>query len=63
MFNLEQINRIHDQLGKQATLLQYLQALKAFGVDKMRFAYKRRPLRILRKGGHNVVSSSAQEKR
>lgn len=34
MFDLEQINRIHDQLGKQATLPQYVQALKATGVDK-----------------------------
>ena len=34
MFSLEQINRIHDQLGKQATLSQYLKALNAIGVDK-----------------------------
>ena len=34
MFTLDQINRIHDQLGKAATLRQYLQALKAIGVDK-----------------------------
>ena len=34
MFTLEQISRIHDQLGKAATLPQYLEALKAIGVDK-----------------------------
>ena len=33
MFNLEQIKRIHDQLGKRATLLQYLRAVKAIGVE------------------------------
>ncbi len=34
MFTLDQINEIHERLGKQATLPQYLQALKAIGVDK-----------------------------
>jgi len=34
MFTLDQINPIHDQLGKAATLPQYLQALKAIGVDR-----------------------------
>jgi len=34
MFTLDQINDIHERLGKQATLPQYLQALKVIGVDK-----------------------------
>jgi uncharacterized protein YbcV (DUF1398 family) len=34
VFTLDQINDIHERLGKQATLPQYLQALKAIGVDK-----------------------------
>ena len=34
MFTLDQINDIHERLGKQATLPQYLQALKSIGVDK-----------------------------
>lgn len=34
MFTLDQINEIHEHLGKQATLPEYLQALKAIGVDK-----------------------------
>jgi uncharacterized protein YbcV (DUF1398 family) len=34
MFTLDQINLIHKQLGKQATLFQYLQALRAIGVNK-----------------------------
>jgi uncharacterized protein YbcV (DUF1398 family) len=34
MFTLDQINDIHQRFGKQATLPQYLQALKAIGVEK-----------------------------
>ena len=34
MFRLVQINDIHDQFGRAATLLQYLQALNAIGVRK-----------------------------
>jgi uncharacterized protein YbcV (DUF1398 family) len=33
MFTLDQINDIHERLGKQATLPEYLRALKAIGVD------------------------------
>lgn len=34
MFSLNQINDIHERLGKQTTLPEYLLALKAIGVDK-----------------------------
>ena len=34
MFTLDQINDIHERLGKQATLPEYLKALKAIGVDR-----------------------------
>lgn len=34
MFTLEQINAVHERLGEQANLPQYLQALKAIGVYK-----------------------------
>jgi len=34
MFTLGQIHEIHDRLGKTETLIQYLQALKAIGVEK-----------------------------
>lgn len=34
MFTLEQIHEIHDRLGNAETLTQYLQALKAIGVEK-----------------------------
>lgn len=34
MFTLDQINEIHKRFGKQATLPEYLRALKAIGIDK-----------------------------
>lgn len=34
MFTLRQINEIHDRLGNAETLTQYLQELKALGVEK-----------------------------
>src|SRR5215469_18169032 len=62
MFNLEQINRIHDQLGKAATLAQYLQALKAIGVDKCDSFISDGHSEYFGKEGHKVSSSSAHEK-
>ena len=55
MFNLEQINRIHD-------LLQYLQALKAIGADKCDSFISDGHSEYFGKEGHKVVSSSAHEK-
>jgi uncharacterized protein YbcV (DUF1398 family) len=34
MFTLEQIHEIHARLGEAETLVQYLQALKAIGIEK-----------------------------
>jgi len=34
MFTLEQINDVHDRLGKKETLLSYVRALNAIGVEK-----------------------------
>ena len=34
MFTLEQIDDIHDRLGSQDTLVQYLRALNAIGVER-----------------------------
>ena len=34
MFTLEQIDDIHDRLGNQNTLVQYLRALNAIGVER-----------------------------
>ena len=62
MFNLEQINRIHDQLGKRATLLQYLQALKSIGVDKCDSFISYCHSEYFGEEGHKVVSSTAHEK-
>ena len=61
MFTLEQINRIHDQLGKQATLPQYLQALKAIGVNKCDSFISDGHSEYFGKDGHKVISSSAHE--
>ena len=33
MFTLDQINDIHERLGRRATLPEYLKALHAIGVD------------------------------
>jgi uncharacterized protein YbcV (DUF1398 family) len=33
MFTIKQINQIHDTYGRAATLAQYLQALRAIGVE------------------------------
>ena len=34
MFTLDQMNDIHERLGKQATLPEYLRALNSIGVEK-----------------------------
>lgn len=34
MFNLNQINELHDRFGKKSTLHEYLLALNAIGIDK-----------------------------
>jgi len=61
MFTLEQIDRIHDQLGKQATLRQYLRALKAIGVDKCDSFITDGHSEYFGKEGHKAISSSAHE--
>jgi hypothetical protein len=61
MFTLEQINRIHAQLGKQATLPQYLLTLKAIGVDKCDSFITDGHSEYFGKEGHQVISSSAHE--
>ena len=61
MFNLEQINRIHDHLGRAATLPQYLEALRAIGVDKCDSFITDGHSEYFGKEGHKVISSSAHE--
>jgi len=61
MFTLEKINRIHGQLGKEATLPQYLQALKAIGVDKCDSFITDGHSEYFGKDGHKVTSPSTHE--
>ena len=61
-FTLEQTNRIYDQLGTAATLPQYLQPLKAVGVDICDSFITDGHSEYFGKEGHKVVSSSAHEK-
>jgi uncharacterized protein YbcV (DUF1398 family) len=61
IFTLEQINRVHDQLGKAATLPQYLQALKDIGVDKCDSFVTDGHSEYSGKEGQRVISSSEHE--
>jgi uncharacterized protein YbcV (DUF1398 family) len=61
MFTLEQINRVHDQLGKATTLPQYLRALKAIGVDKCDSFVTDGHSEYSGKEGHKVISSPEHE--
>ena len=56
MFTLEQINKIHDGLGKAETLSQYLEALKNIGVDKYDSFITDGHSEYFGKHGHKVVS-------
>jgi uncharacterized protein YbcV (DUF1398 family) len=62
MFTLDQIDFIHEHLGKQATLLQYLQALKAIGVVKYESFITDGRSEYYGKGNHKLVSPAAHEK-
>jgi uncharacterized protein YbcV (DUF1398 family) len=62
MFTLEQINEIHDRLGKADTLAQYLEALKNIGVDKCDSSVTDGHSEYFGKAGHKVVSPPAHEK-
>ena len=62
MFTLDQINEIHDQFGKQATLLHYLQALKAIGVHKYDSFITDGHSEYYGKGNYKVASSPVHEK-
>jgi len=62
MFTLEQINNLHDRLGKADTLAQYLEALKIIGVDRCDSFIADGHSEYLGKGGHKVVSPAVHEK-
>jgi len=62
MFTLEQINNIHDRLGKAETLSQYLEALRNTAVDKCDSFITDGHSEYFGKGGHKVVSLPVHEK-
>ena len=62
MFTLEQIHEIHDRLGNAETLAEYLQALKAIGVEESDSFITDGHSEYFGKNGHKVVSPPAHEK-
>lgn len=61
MFTREHINEIHDRLGNAETLAQYLQALKAIGVETCDAFVTDGHSEYVGKNGHKVVSPPAHE--
>jgi uncharacterized protein YbcV (DUF1398 family) len=62
MFTIEQINDIHDKLGNANTLLEYVSALKAIGVEKYDSYLTDGHSVYFGKDGHTVMSPPAHEK-
>ena len=62
MFTLNQINLIHEHLGKQATLPDYLRALNAIGVDKYDSFVSDGHSEYFAKDNQKVVSPPVHEK-
>lgn len=61
MFTLEQIHEIHDRLGNAETLTQYLQSLKAIGVEKSDSFVTDGHSEYFGENGHKVISPPAHE--
>jgi uncharacterized protein YbcV (DUF1398 family) len=61
MFTLEQINEIHDRLGKAQTLAQYAQALSAIGIETYDSYIMDGHSEYFGKSGYRVVSPSVHE--
>jgi uncharacterized protein YbcV (DUF1398 family) len=61
MFTLEQVNEIHDELGKALTLAAYLRALRAIGVEKSESFITDGHTVHHGKDGHTVVTPPAHE--
>ena len=61
MFTLEQIDDIHDRLGSQDTLVQYLQALNAIGVERTDSFIADGHSEHFGQGGEKVVTPPAHE--
>ncbi len=61
MFTLEQIDAIHDRLGRQHTLVQYLRALNAIGVERSDSFIVDGHSEHFGRGGEKVVTPPAHE--
>jgi uncharacterized protein YbcV (DUF1398 family) len=61
MFTLEQVNEIHDELGKASTLPAYLRALRAIGVEKSESFVTDGHTVHRGKDGHTVVTPPVHE--
>jgi uncharacterized protein YbcV (DUF1398 family) len=62
MFTLEQINDVHDRLGNQETLADYLRALKAIGVVRSDSFIVDGHSEHFGKDGHKVITAAAHER-
>ena len=61
MFTLEQIDDIHDRFGHQDTIVQYLRALNAIGVQRSDSFIADGHSEYFGKGGETVVTPPAHE--
>jgi hypothetical protein len=61
MFTLEQLNEIHDRLGRGESLAQYVKALNALGVETYDSYILDGHSAYFGKSGHTVISPPAHE--
>ena len=61
MFTLEQINEIHDRLGRAESLAQYVQALNAIGIETYDSYLLDGHSEYFGKNGYRVVSPPVHE--
>ena len=62
MFTIEQINDLHARFGEAGTLLEYVHALNAIGVEMYDSYVKDGHSAYFGKRGHKVISPPAHEK-
>jgi uncharacterized protein YbcV (DUF1398 family) len=62
MFTIEQINDLHDRLGNADTLLDYLRALHAIGIEKVDSYLTDGHSEYFGVHGHKVISPPAHDK-
>lgn len=61
MFTIDQVNAIHDRLGDAETLLQYVQALNALGVERYDAYLTDGHSEYVGKDGYTVKSPAVHE--